>query len=295
MRKFHFIVNPEAGRGKAGRSVPLIKDWLSGKSLSSSVTLTTCPGEAEALAREIASEQLTIVAVGGDGSINEVVNGIRGSGCTLGILPLGSGNDLIKNLSIPSTLSASLETLVTGTTLNIDLGEINGRLFTNSIAMGLDGAVAETMNRASVLPSALAYHYGVLKNVFFFRNKTIRWKTGDQSAEHKVNLASVMNGHTYGGSYNVAPQALINDGFLDLVVVGDYKILGRILHLPKLKSGSHLSLKKVTSLKFKKLTLECDQYIPVAIDGDLVKQNNSPIEYTIRVVPGGLKVITGLS
>ena len=295
MPKYHLIINPEAGRGRAGRSVPAIKDWLISHSLDWDISLTEAPGQAETIAREKASENIVLVAVGGDGTLNETANGARGSNCSLAVLPLGSGNDFVKNLNIPPDLNASLEILRSGKTLNVDAGEINGRIFTNSIAMGIDGAVAEEMNKASALPPGLAYHYGVLKNVFFFRNKAIRWKSDASTAEHKVNLASVMNGHTYGGSYQVAPQAKIDDGYLDFVTVGDYKLLGRILHLPKLKSGKHLNLKKVTHFRFKELTLESEEYVPVAIDGELVREKAARIEFSIRVLPGGLKVITGLA
>lgn len=291
MSELVLIVNPQAGRGRALRWIEEHGAALEREYGDVATILTSEPGEAGLLAASVPHKTRIIAAVGGDGTINEVVNGMDRKNKILAIIPVGSGNDLIKSLEIPPEPETAARLLKHGRPRAIDCGEVNGRLFTNSLAMGIDGAVAEWMNKHRWLPSPIAYHTGVLSQLFTFRNRLFRWESSQAQGEIRANMLAVMNGHTYGGGYRIAPQAKLADGWLDLVIVGDYGVAGRIRHLPKVKTGAHLELDKVSWLEVNELKIECDDMPPVALDGELLDLPAGTTELNVAIHHGELKVL----
>jgi len=287
----HFIVNPAAGRGRAARWTERLRELLAADGRPHEIGLTDGPGHAVKLAALAAREFETVVAVGGDGTVNEVVNGLRGTEVALGIVPLGSGNDFIRMLGIPENAEAALRIVLEGRSRRVDLGIVNERLFVNSIGIGLDAAVGRTMNRTRWLPGKLAYHYGILANIFFYRNRVIRWRADGEGGSVKSVLAAVMNGTTYGGGYRVAPRASCDDGLLDLVILGDYGVAGRVRHVPKLKTGRHLALPKLEYLQARRVRIESAHELPILVDGELLPDSGTGIEVEVEAVAGGLKVL----
>jgi diacylglycerol kinase (ATP) len=290
----HFIVNPASGRNRGSRAVAAIQGAMESRGESYGLSVTSGPGEASKLAALAAREAEVVVAVGGDGTVNEVVNGIRGRDVTLGILPVGSGNDFVKMLSIPADVDEALMLLFNGRERRVDLGVVNDRLFVNSLGIGIDAAVARTMNRTSWLPGRAAYHYGVMTNLFFYHCRTIRWNADGEEGETKSLLAAVMNGTTYGGSFHVAPRARCDDGLLDMVVAGRYGVLGRARYLPVFKKGGHLSLPKVIWRRARRVRIVSDAILPIQVDGELLMSAGGGTEVEIEVIAGGLRVIAPL-
>jgi diacylglycerol kinase (ATP) len=289
--KLHFVVNPAAGRNRGTKIMPIIQQAMESRGESFGLSVTSGPGEASKLAALAAREADVIVAVGGDGTINEVVNGIRGRDVTLGILPVGSGNDFVKMLSIPINVAEAIQLLFNGRERKVDLGVVNDRLFVNSLGIGIDAAVARTMNRCRWLPGKAAYHYGVFTNLFFYHCRTIRWSADDEEGEMKSLLAAVMNGTTYGGGFHVAPKARCDDGLLDMVIAGRYGVVGRARYLPVFKKGKHLSLPKVVWRRARKVKIMSDSILPIQVDGELLSTAGGGTEVEIEVIEGGLKVI----
>ena len=294
MKRFHFIVNPAAGRGRGERLLPGLREKMAQSDCDCVLSVTAGPGEATKLAALAGREADVVVAVGGDGTINEIVNGLRESSAALGVLPIGSGNDFVKMVAIPADFDKAWDILFSGTESRIDLGRANDRLYVNSIGIGLDAAVARTMNRALWLRGKFAYYYGVLANIFFYRNKHIRWNADDSGGENRAVLAAVMNGTTYGGNFRVAPEARCDDGLLDLVIGGNYGVLGRLAVLPKFKRGRHLNFKKVTFIQARSVTIESSDPLPIQIDGEQLPESSVGTEVKIEVIPGGLRVISGI-
>jgi len=290
-RRLHFIVNPSAGRGRGAKSVHLIREKMESLGSGYGLSVTSGSGEATKLAAVAAKEADIVVAVGGDGTINEVVNGIYDRGVTLGILPVGSGNDFVKMLSIPTDAERALELLFGGAERKVDLGIVNDRLFVNSVGLGIDAAVARTMNRTGWLRGKTAYHYGVLTNLFFYRCKAIRWDADGETGETKSLLAAVMNGTTYGGDFNVAPKAKCDDGLLDLVIAGRFGLLGRARCLPAFKKGKHLALPKVVWRRAKKIRIASEAVLPIQTDGELLSLSGVGTDVDIEVIQGGLRVV----
>jgi diacylglycerol kinase family enzyme len=175
----------------------------------------------------------------------------------------------------------------------VDLGIINDRMFVNSVGVGIDAAVARTMNRATWLPGQLAYYYGIMTNLFFYRCREIRWNADGREGATRSLLAAAMNGTTYGGNFHVAPKAECDDGLLDMIIAGRYGPLGRARYLPVFKKGRHLGLPKVTWGRVSKLRIESDHPLPIHVDGELLPDSSGGMEAEIEVVPGGLRIIAG--
>jgi len=290
----HFIINPVAGRGRGERVVPLLREKMEAAGRGFELSLTSGPGEAAKLASLAAREAETVVAVGGDGTVNEVVNGLRGGKAVLGVIPVGSGNDFVKMVSVPARPEEALRLLLgEGEVRTVDIGVANDRLFTNSLSMGIDAAVARSMNRNRWLPGQLAYYYGVMTNLFLYRCRRLRWSADGEEGETVSLLAAAMNGTTYGGNFRVAPRARCDDGLLDMVVVGRYGLLGRARYLPVLKKGRHLGLPRITWRQVKRLRFVSDWPLPIQTDGELLPDSSSGTEVEVEVVKGGLKLITG--
>ena len=292
-RRLHFIVNPAAGRGRGGRIAPLIEEAMAKAGARFELSLTSGPGDAIKLAALATKEADVVVAVGGDGTVSEVVNGLRDSDTVLGILPVGSGNDFIKVVGIPSDPQAALDVILQGWERRVDLGVVNDRLYINSVGIGIDAAVARTMNRSRRLPGQLAYYWGVALNLFFYRCRTVRWRADDESGETKSLLAAVMNGTTYGGSFHVAPRAVCDDGLLDLVIAGGFGIVGRARKLPVFKKGHHLDMPNVTWRRARRISIRSDWPLPIQADGDLLPESTAGTEVEIEVIPGGQRIIAG--
>jgi diacylglycerol kinase (ATP) len=290
-KKIYFIVNPVAGRGRAAAAGDWISERMKATGREYEISVTDGPGDAVKLAAWAVKHADAVVAVGGDGTVNEVVNGLYPSGVPLGVIPMGSGNDFVKMIGIPSEPEAALEVVLGGVTRSIDIGRINDRIFTNSVGIGLDAAVARTMNRTRWLRGKAAYHYSVYANIAFYRNKVIVWSADDESGASKSILVAVMNGTTYGGDFRVAPRAVCDDGLLDMVVGGNYGLLGRLRVLPKFQKGLHLGLPKITWRQAKKVKVTSEHSIPVQVDGELLPDPAAGTVVEIEVLPRALTVL----
>ena len=286
------IVNPAAGRGRAIEAKPLVEQRLAAAGRRFDVLVTGGPGEAAKLSAQAIGRCDAVVAMGGDGTVNEVVNGLAGTGVPLGVIPLGSGNDFVKMVDIPVDVEAALQILLEGRPRSIDIGRVNDRIFVNSVGIGLDAAVARTMNRTRWLSGKAAYHYGVFRNILFYRNRYIRWSADGESGEIKSVLAAVMNGSTYGGDFKVAPEAVCDDGLLDLVIGGNYGPLSRVRVLPKFKRGRHLELPKIVWKKARRIEVESEFPLPVQVDGELLPETRTGTRVSIEVISDGLEVLT---
>lgn len=291
MSKLHLIVNPVAGKGRARNWIEENEGLLREKTEKLWISYSSKPGDATSLAKNQHEEAELVAAVGGDGTINEVVNGMDRPRQTLVVIPAGSGNDLVKSLGISDDPDEAAPLIWQGSPKRIDCGRISGRLFVNSLAMGIDGAVARFMNSHRWLPTRLAYHAAVLVNLFSYSNRSFAWKADGVDGAARVNMLAVMNGHTYGGGYRIAPAARVDDGKLDFVVVGDYGILGRMRHLPKVKTGAHLDLARVEHKLISELNVVCHQMPPVAMDGELIELKAGTCELMIDSLPGELAVM----
>lgn len=273
--RYRFIVNPIAGRGDAQRKWPKVQEAIERLKMDYEVVFTGAPGEGVFLAKEgVAQGFDALVAVGGDGTVNEVVRGIIESGAKgkaiLGIIPCGTGNDLVRTLDIPVDLEEAVQILKNGHVEPLDLGKVNGDYFINVVGVGFDAAVAYEINmNVRRLKGTAAYLYAVLKTLFSYKSPQMIVRIDDQVLEGRYFLIAIANGKYYGGGMKIAPDARPADGVFDICAVGDVNRLEVIKMLPKIFTGAHLSHPKVKVYRGRKVMVESTERVIVQADGEL--------------------------
>jgi len=284
-----FIVNPTAGKGKGKIVAEEIYLYMKELSIPYEVKLTTRRNEAEILAQRAAEEGFKkIVAVGGDGTIYEVLNGIIGADVLLGVIPAGTGNDFVRTVGIGKNIGQALHTVVYGKDKFIDCGKANGRYFINVAGVGFDTEILkEVESIKKFLTGKWAYLAGTLKTLLYYKNKSIKISIDGQEYNKEILLAAFANGKFYGGGMKIAPAASIQDGCFDIIII--HKISKwKILRLfPTIFSGQHIHVKEVSLYQGKKITLSCDYPIPVNLDGDLV--GDTPL--ILEIIPNAVRVL----
>ncbi len=227
-----FIVNPHAAKGAAAEIGHRLKKELVARGVAHEIHLSEYQGHAVELARRTPAR--VVVAVGGDGTVNEVANGIVGTGKTLGIIPAGSGNDLIKSLNIPADFKASLETVFRGQIRNIDVGHVrctkngaagnggvagNDRYFVNGVGIGFDAAVAARTAEIPYLRGAPLYIAAVFQTLGKYQPPVFKVSYGHGEREFSGLLIAIGNGVCAGGGFYLTPHAKPDDELLDICMV----------------------------------------------------------------------------
>lgn len=288
-----FIVNPVAGKNKGAKAVPFIHKIMEEKGVAYKIIQTTKKGDAKGIATEAVNQGYsTIVAVGGDGTVQEVLNGIVGSSATLGIIPSGTGNDFSRALHLPEDLHEALEIIFQGKTQKIDLGKTNGLYFMNFASVGLDAAIAFEANRIKeYVSSKLAYVMAAIKEIATFQSRKIEFLIDNQKMSADVMMITVCNGNYYGGGMKVAPKASLKDGFFDVYVIKKINKLKLLFLFPTIFSGKHVKYKEVSFYRAKKVKITSENQLKVNADGELINSNSLEFE----ILQQQLEVITNSS
>lgn len=239
--KLRFIVNPRSGKRRRNAGIlGLLREFIAARAIDGDIVSTEGPGHATEIARDaVAAGCLRIVAVGGDGTVNEVAQALIHSPAALGLVPCGSGNGLALHLELPTALSDALE-LATGTSgriVELDTGTVNGLPFVNAMGMGLDAEVSRRFNRLA-RRGFIAYTRTAL--AAFLRRKAERCTISVGGHRELVDalLIAVANSDQYGNHAKIAPHARVDDGMLDLVAVRPTGLLGAGLLGAQLFLGS---------------------------------------------------------
>ena len=246
------------------------------------------PGELAAAART-ATDRLLVV-VGGDGTVNEVVNGVAGTGAEIAVLPNGTGQDFGRTYGIPAGFDEAVKIALHGATRTIDLGHVSfaggERYFANVGSVGMSGAVAERANRTSkALGGKITFFY-VLTRVFLrWQNTEVTVTLDDGQRRGRMHDVIVANGVWHGGGMKLAPDARPDDGLFEVVLIGDISKADFLTTAPKLYSGGHVSHPKVDVLRSARVVVEGGS-LPIEVDGEQV--GTTPA--TFSVVPGALRV-----
>ena len=291
------IVNPYAGRWKARSAVESIEQALANTGLDCELVETERPRQASDLAREAAAAGYSpIVAAGGDGSINEVVNGLmeaagRGVAGPMGVIPLGSADDFADMLGLDKNIEKASLAIQQGHTRLIDVGVVNGRYFVNNSAIGLEPVVTLTQARMKRVKGIPRYVLAALRGVLGHRPWHVRisWDGGEY--EGATPLISVGNGPRTGGVFWMTPRAEPDDGFLDFVYAGRMSRLKLLSLLPSTFKGTHIHRDDVHCERTKRLVIDCDPPSPIQTDGEVFDLSATHIKYSI--IERGLRVIVG--
>ncbi len=288
------IFNPVAGRGRALAWRRAVADACRAAGLAHRELVTEHPGHARDLAEEAAGNGARlVVAVGGDGTVHEVVNGLAAvalpAGPALAVVPAGTGNDFARTVGIPREPGAAVRLVARGRERAVDLADVNGRTYCNIAGIGFDAEVAREVNRAPKrLPGPLTYLLGVFKILAAYHPVAVRYELDGQPFAEPLLLMAVGNGRFYGGGMMMCPAAEIDDGLLDVCIGGDLGKLETLGVLPRVFSGTHVRHPKVRVVRAREVrVLAADRPLAIHADGEVVSE--SPAVF--RVLPGALRVL----
>lgn len=287
------IVNPLSGAGAsagvAESRVALLAARFASANLAGAVHLTERPFHAGELARAaVASGARTVIAWGGDGTINEVGTALAGSGVVLGIIPAGSGNGFAHELLIPDAPSAALEVALHGRERPIDAGEMEGRLFFNIAGIGFDAAVAEQFNMRSLGRRGMGPYVQIgLRETFRYRAARYRIQLDDEQIETSALLIAFANGREYGNRIRLAPHARLDDGKLEAMVVEDRTPLARLWCSRYLATGTADKAPRVIMRSVKTARIESEGEMLYHLDGEIGRARGT---INVRIRPGALTV-----
>ncbi|MDP8224900.1 MAG: diacylglycerol kinase family lipid kinase [Candidatus Lernaella stagnicola] len=305
MGKIVFVVNPNAANGTAAAQWPQIAD-MAQKRLGTFETLfTERVGHAMELARGAAAGGADlIVSVGGDGTMNEVANGLMNEDGTpvnpqiaVGQISIGTGGDFRKTTGLPKDIDAAFDWLVGDAVRPIDVGrmEMTGhdgepqvRYFVNIASAGIGGAVDERVNMATkILGGFFSFFWGTITAMLSFKNVPMRIVLDDERdlGERRVFSLAVANGRFFGGGMQMAPGADMSDGLFDVVIIGDVDWSEKLSQLPRIYSGAHLGHEKVEIHRAKKVEAISDHTALLDVDGEVPGR----LPTTFTICPGALK------
>jgi diacylglycerol kinase (ATP) len=288
------IVNPAAGAGRATRSVPWLRERL-GPRPEAGLEVTGRPGDAEALAAGAAGDGYDrVIAIGGDGTVQEVVNGLLAhpDPPVLGIVPVGRGNDLARSLGLPVELASAWQVAVGHGTQLLDVararnGDGTERWFASAGGIGFDAQVAAAMTaRGGWQAGPAGYLLTTLVELRRFSNRRIRLAVDGVASHHDVLLVAIANGAYYGGGMRIAPDARPDDGLLDVCVVGDVSRITAIRQLPNLYRGTHVRHPLVTMHAGRTVEVDGDGETRIHLDGEPF----GSVPLRVALVPGALQV-----
>lgn len=303
------IVNPSAQNGQLGRRWPELGATLRRELGSFEEAMTSGPGDATRLAREAVEAGVdTVVAVGGDGTTNEVVNGFfdgdraRTTTTALGVLPFGTGGDFRKSIGLPPDTRVAARALAERQLRTIDVGhlELTGRdgapqtrIFINIASFGVSGLVDEYVNQTSKrLGGRVSFMLATARAGFTYDNQRVRLVfDGDDAGAVDVTiyLVAVANGRYFGGGMHIAPKAELDDGQFDVVAMGDVSKWDLLRHGRRIYNGTHLELDKVSHRRARTVRAEPVGSEPVRLDVD--GETPGILPATFRLLPGALRMV----
>jgi YegS/Rv2252/BmrU family lipid kinase len=250
------------------------------------------------LAREAAGSGALLVVVGGDGSVNEVVNGVAGSGAEIAILASGTGQDFGRTYGIPTRFDDAVRVALAGSARTVDVGRVRyrtdhgaeaERLFVNVGSVGMSGAVAARANASSKALGGRVTFFSALTRVFLgWKNTDVTVTFDDGVRRGRMHDVIVANGRWHGGGMKLAPDARPDDGLFDLVLIGDVTKIDFLTTAPKLYRGSHVTHPRVEVLRSAAVAIDAEEPLPIEIEGEPV--GTTPARF--EIVPGALRVRT---
>jgi len=291
LKSYKLIVNPIAGSGRAKALLPKIEKRFKEAGVEFDLYTTTGHQDAVAAAAKAAAEGFdVVVAVGGDGTVNEVLNGIVGTKAVLAVAPGGKGNDFATAINMPRDPDAVCDTLLKAGVRAIDLGKVMDRYFINSVGVGFDASVALRVNQG-VRPfkGTSAYIYTFFRMVSSYKTVEMEIDLGNGPFIAKPLLVAVGIGQAYGGGMKIVPDAIIDDGLFDVCVMEDMNRLSLVYHFPKVFSGKLKNLQQAGMHRTREVKLKLSETRPMHLEGEILFGDQ--MHFTLE--PKGMNVIAG--
>ena len=288
-RPAHLVLNPAAGGGRASARREEISEYLEGRGIEGIWHVTEGSGDAGRIVSSL-PEEAVIVAVGGDGTVHEVAAACVGTDRTMGVLPLGSGNDYVKALGVGTRLRRALEVVVEGKVRDVDAGEVNEVRFNNGLGIGFDAEVAEGVAEApGYLGGFGGYLWSVGRLLWSMECHEGRLKLGDGAA-HEVEtiLVAAALGTTYGARFRLAPASRLDDGMFDVVWSEELSRTEVMRLIPAVLRGAHVGRQKIHFARTAEVEVSLKKPTPAHVDGEMLPPTR---EFRARVLPGALRVL----
>ncbi len=287
------IANPKAGRGRTCEYIKKLNAVMKARGAQCDVWLTEGPAHAtELAARAVREGEQRLIAIGGDGTVSEIAGAIAGTATELAVIPGGRGNDVARGLGLPQrNLEQSIDIALNGTARLIDVGREENRVFVASMGVGLPARVIEQTSRIRWLPGAAAYLVGVLRSLAEMRPLPYRLQFDDQVTEIVCSAIMVHNMPVTGGGLRLAPNAVFDDGLLDVAVIGAIGKLDLIWNLPGVYKGTHLNHPKFMVKRCRRIRIEPPHRMSKMFDGDVFGE--SPVD--AMIMPSSLNVVVPAS
>ena len=305
MARYRVIVNPVSGRGAGERAIPQIESLLGGHGLDFDLVRTERPWHAADLAEEACrSGYDVVVAAGGDGTANEVLNGLMrarqagaGPGVAMGVLCVGRGNDFAFGVGVPKDLVAGCRALAQGQRRTIDVGRAvgglypQGRYFGNGAGIGFDAVVGFEALKMTRLHGFASYIVAVLKVIFlYYRAPRVAIDIDGQTLSQPSLMISVMNGRRMGGGFMMAPQGRPDDGLFDLCIAGQVSRARMFALIPRFMNGTQATQKCIATARARRIVVRAlEGALPAHLDGETLCTEAR--ELTLELVPQQVEIV----
>ncbi len=289
-RQFKIIVNPIAGRGNAARQLPVLKRHLDAHRCKYHIEVTHHPMEAADIANRSASAGWdTIVAFGGDGTINEVVNGLMGTDAVLGVIPCGTGNDFSRSLRIPKNITEALNILIRRRMKQVDVGRTRQRYFINGIGIGFDALVNYESQQITGARGTALYVVSIIRALHKYNAVEMEVQFNGARRVRRTYLIAAGNGFSVGGGFMLTPDALLDDALFDICHVDDVSLATIFRHFRKLFNGRIGMVRQVTLERSPNLVVSSRSDMPIHIDGEVLSTDARHVE--VSLIPSAMQVI----
>ena len=305
MTKHKIIVNPVSGRGAGEQAIPVVENLLRGHGLDFDIVRTERPWHAAELAEQAVRQGYGIVvAVGGDGTANEVLNGVMkakqagtGPSAVMGVVSIGRGNDFAFGVQIPPGLLAGCETLAKGQRRMIDVGHVvgglypEGRFFGNGVGIGFDAVVGFEALKMKRLHGFASYIVAALKTIFlYYRAPLVRIEFDGQTITIPALMVSIMNGRRMGGGFMMAPQAKTDDGRFDVCIARQVSRPRIFALIPRFMQGTQASHPAITTVRTRQIKVTAlEGVLPAHADGETLCTEGR--ELSLELLPAQIEMI----
>jgi diacylglycerol kinase (ATP) len=296
--KLGIVLNPIAGRGRALKLQTSLLEYLRQRNFYFQLERSNGPGHATELSRQMSKELDIIIAMGGDGTVNEVTAGIYGSTASLAVLPIGSGNDFNKLIGIPNEISRAIETIISGTRKLFDLGRAviknslgttHIKYFINTLGIGIDAEIAKETKRIKYLRGLPLYVVAAIKVLSRYSPIEYIISEDNTTRNDKIYLLCAGNGIYEGGGFKMLPDANPHDSKLNICLIRKMALWEAIPLVPKIIKGTHGDHKMIKMWKTNLLKVSSKHPFILHGDGEIFSEN--AIEVKIDLLPNAINVI----